>query len=249
MGYLMALKVQYQLKHGRVLMRSGYLYTFQYLAYQHDKNPLIIFLNSFSGTHPVTKRQWRFFQAINLTYLPRAKRLRFVKSWMKTLKRSGSVRLTWQKVKSQYPELKVAMRRYFYSPKYYVRSLVEIKQSATKNLNEAYSNKQIENMLIGSKISSKKTVDADMINSDKIKELQEWVVDGGLVVEAVRSCMSKDFSSRAMKEAILSMYGKKQHMGMEGKLRGRKSKLPRGRTKPQAFGPPKFLTLGDVGLE
>lgn len=122
----MALKVQYRKKLNKVMMRSGYLYTFRYRAYENDPSPTAIFLNSFSGTHPNTKRQWRFLQMLNLTYVPRSKRKSFAKDWIKTLKKTNNVKLTYEKVKNKYPFLKLAIRRYFYSPSYYITNLKEI---------------------------------------------------------------------------------------------------------------------------
>lgn len=73
-----------------------------------------------------TKHQWRFFQAINFTYVPRADRKRFAQMWMTEFTRSKNVRFTWQKVQRRFPYLQHAVRRYFFRPGYYIRDLEEI---------------------------------------------------------------------------------------------------------------------------
>jgi hypothetical protein len=78
------------------------------------------------GTHPNTGNQWRFFQAINFTYIPRSVRKRFLDDWMRILQGSTDPRFTWELIKRRYPWLKVAVRRYFFQPNYYMTSLREI---------------------------------------------------------------------------------------------------------------------------
>lgn len=96
-------------------------------AWEHDPVPIYFHMYSFSGTHPSTGRQWRFFQGINLNFIPRASRKRFVKEWMMILKRTkGNMRLTWAIVKNYYPFMDIAVRRYFYSPNYYIKDLREV---------------------------------------------------------------------------------------------------------------------------
>ncbi|MFA5025013.1 MAG: hypothetical protein WC503_00700 [Candidatus Shapirobacteria bacterium] len=120
----MALKVHYNFKQGGVTLQSGNLYKFSYQAFEHDPSPVILYLNSLSGRHPTTGRQWRFHQAINLNYLPRGTRAKFVETWMaEMLRNKGNVKLTWDRVKTQYPYMKEVIRRYFYSPVYYIRGL------------------------------------------------------------------------------------------------------------------------------
>ena len=82
---------------------------------------------AFSGTHPSTGRQWRFIQAINFTYVPRSMRKAFANEWVRVFERTnGNVRFTWDIVKRKYPYLKHAVRRYFYSPTYYISKLQSI---------------------------------------------------------------------------------------------------------------------------
>ncbi len=79
------------------------------------------------GNHPRTGNQWRFFQGINFTYIPRSMRRQFARDWVRTLERTrGNVRFTWELVQRRYPYLKNAVRRYFYRPTYYIRDLNEV---------------------------------------------------------------------------------------------------------------------------
>jgi hypothetical protein len=81
---------------------------------------------SIEGTHPNTGHQWRILQAINFTYIPRGIRKRFMDIWLKELQRSRNIKFTWQKVLTRYPFLKIGVRRYFFTPTYYIKSLEEI---------------------------------------------------------------------------------------------------------------------------
>lgn len=117
----MALTRKREFAFRNLIWKSGNLYTFKYNAWQHDPQPVIIFMYAFSGTHPKTGRQWRFFQGINFTYIPRTARRRFAQEWARVYKRSnGNLRFTYLTVKRRYPYLVGATRRYFYSPAYYV---------------------------------------------------------------------------------------------------------------------------------
>jgi hypothetical protein len=95
-------------------------------AWEHDPKPVVIFMASIEGLHPNTGHQWRLFQCINFTYIPRAHRKRFLKIWMKELDKKGNIKFTWKKVVAKYPYLKPAIRRYFFKPNYYIRNLEEI---------------------------------------------------------------------------------------------------------------------------
>lgn len=81
---------------------------------------------SFSGTHPGSGRQWRFFQSLNLTYVARSERRRFANDWMRIFTTTKNTKLTWDIVKRKYPYIKHAVRRYFYTPDYYITKLREI---------------------------------------------------------------------------------------------------------------------------
>lgn len=95
-------------------------------AWERDPKPTIIFMASIEGIHPNSGHQWRLFQCLNFTYIPRAQRKRFLKIWMKELDKTKNLKLTWRKVLAKYPYLKPAIRRYFFKPNYYIRNLEEI---------------------------------------------------------------------------------------------------------------------------
>jgi hypothetical protein len=79
------------------------------------------------GNHPNTGHQWRFFQAINFTYVPRTQRRQFAQDWVETFQRTnGNTRFTWELCVRRYPYLKHAVRRYFFKPNYYITKLREI---------------------------------------------------------------------------------------------------------------------------
>jgi len=82
---------------------------------------------AYSGRHPNTGRQWRFFQAINLSYVPRAKRKKFMKLYQQSYeRRKGKMTFVWRDITTRYPGLKIAVRRYFYSPSYYIINPEEV---------------------------------------------------------------------------------------------------------------------------
>lgn len=119
----MAIRISPTHKHGKVTMQSGHFYTFKYQGFKHDPKPHIIFINKWEGTHPNTGNQMRFVQAINLNYIPRQDRKRFVEDWMEQFQKSKSTEFTWNLVKRKYPYLKFAIRRYFWKPPYYISNL------------------------------------------------------------------------------------------------------------------------------
>lgn len=83
-------------------------------------------MSAISGTHKKTGHQWRVIQAINLNYVPRSVRKRFVKIWMKQLDKNIHPKFTWEKIIARYPTIKLGIRRYFYKPSYYIQKLEEI---------------------------------------------------------------------------------------------------------------------------
>ena len=122
----MAVKRVYKKKFKNVIVKSGFVYSFKYLAFSNDPNPVCIILYALEGISH-TGHQFRFFQGINFTYIPRNIRKQFAKEWKEVMKKSnGNVKFTWEKVKRRYPQLKVAIRRYFFKPSYYITKLVEI---------------------------------------------------------------------------------------------------------------------------
>jgi len=95
--------------------------------WQNDPQPTIILMYAIEGIHPKTGHQWRLFQAINFTYLPRAIRRQFAQDWVDIFERTnGNIRFTYEMVKRRYPQLKKATRRYFFKPVYYISKLREI---------------------------------------------------------------------------------------------------------------------------
>lgn len=106
-------------------MRSGYFYKFRYHAWHNDPKPVVIFMSAITGMHR-SGHQWRLIQCINFTYIPRAMRKRFLKSWMKELDRKGKKKFTWDKIIAKYPYLKPAVRRYLLRPTTYIKQLQEI---------------------------------------------------------------------------------------------------------------------------
>lgn len=109
-----------------IVVKSGYVYTFKYIPWQKDPNPTVIMMYSLEGTNPNTGHQWRFFQAINFSYLPRASRRQFARDWTRILQQTRNPRFTWELCKRRYPYIKHAIRRYFIKPTYYISQLKEI---------------------------------------------------------------------------------------------------------------------------
>lgn len=103
----MALRRVYKKQYQGVSLKSGHFYKFKYQAYERDPKPLIIFMHSIEGIHPNTGHQWRIFQAINFTYVPKAMRKRFLKVWMEEMKKPGNIKFHWQKILSKYPYIKM----------------------------------------------------------------------------------------------------------------------------------------------
>jgi len=122
----MAIRRVYKKKFKGVEMKSGHFYTFKYQAWENDPKPVIVLMYALDGTHPNTGHQWRFFQAINFTYIPRSVRKRFLNDWLRILKSPGTTHLTWDSIKGKYPWLMTATRRYFFKPNYYITDLKEI---------------------------------------------------------------------------------------------------------------------------
>jgi hypothetical protein len=111
--------------HG-VKVKSGYVYSFKYQAWENDPEPTVIIMYALEGVHPNTGHQWRFFQGINFTYIPRSERRRFASDWMRIFTSTKNAKFTWELVKRKYPYLKHAVRRYFFKPDYYITKLREI---------------------------------------------------------------------------------------------------------------------------
>jgi hypothetical protein len=122
----MAIRRVEKKKFKGVTVKSGYIYRFKYQAWENDPQPVVIMMYALDGIHPRSGHQWRFFQAINFTYVPRAMRKQFVQAWIREYSRTKNLRFTWEKVKRQYPYVQHAVRRYFFKPTYYITDLEEI---------------------------------------------------------------------------------------------------------------------------
>jgi hypothetical protein len=122
----MGIRRAYYKKFQGVEMKSGYFYTFKYQSWENDPEPTIILMYALEGIHPNTGHQWRFFQAINFTYIPRSVRKRFLNEWKRVLASTNDPRFTWELIKRKYPWLQIAVRRYFFRPNYFIKSLKEI---------------------------------------------------------------------------------------------------------------------------
>ena len=142
----MALRRVYKKKFKGVNLKSGYFYKFKYRPYRLDPNPVIIFLHGIEGIHPNSGHQWRLFQAINFTYVPRGMRKKFLKDWMNQLEKPGNIRLNWQKILGRYPIIKMGIRRYQFKPSDYITNLEEIpldriQKEVTKTMVKDFSKK------------------------------------------------------------------------------------------------------------
>lgn len=95
-------------------------------AWESDPKPTVIMMYALDGMNKRTGHQWRFFQAINFTYIPRNDRKRFAKDWIRIMGNTRNPRFTWNIVKRKYPYIQHAIRRYFFKPPYYIQDLKEI---------------------------------------------------------------------------------------------------------------------------
>ncbi len=119
----MAIRRNEKKKFKGVTWKSGHIYTFKYHAWHNDPQPVIILMYALEGTHENTGHQWRFFQGINFTYIPRSMRRNFAKKWLQTYERTGGdIRFTWELVKGTFPWMRLAVRRYFFKPSYYIKN-------------------------------------------------------------------------------------------------------------------------------
>lgn len=119
----MALTVHKKKKINGTTFKSGHMYKFSYQAYQNDPNPTALVINILSGYHPKTGHEHHYMQCINLSYIPRKDRKKFVDTWMKEMSKTKNIEITWNRIKSQYPYIQEGIRRYLYKPRYYIRKI------------------------------------------------------------------------------------------------------------------------------
>ena len=119
----MSLYVLKKKKHGQIMFEAGKFYKFDYRGYNNDPTPVIIFINAIEGIHENTGHQWRIIQAINLSYVPRKDRIRFVEDWQLYSEKAHDIKFTWKLIERKYPYIKFAIRRYFTKPVYYINNL------------------------------------------------------------------------------------------------------------------------------
>lgn len=119
----MSIKISQTHKHGNITMKAANFYTFKYQGFRNDPSPHIIFINKAEGIHPKTGHQHRYITGINLNYVPRQDRKRFVEDWITNFQKSKSAKFTWDVVKRKYPYIAFAIRRYFWKPPYYISKL------------------------------------------------------------------------------------------------------------------------------
>ncbi len=131
----MAVRVQYTKKFGGVQWKSGHVYKFKYHAWHNDPEPIILFMYAFAGVNPSTGHEWRFIQGVNFSYIPRTHRRAFISRWLVIWEQSnGNFQLTWDRLVTEFPYLKNAVRRYFYKPTYYIKNPMEIPLEDMENV-------------------------------------------------------------------------------------------------------------------
>lgn len=128
------IRILHEKKHSGVTFKAGHFYTFKYRAFQHDPQPLIIFISAAEGINPKTGNQHRYIQGINLNYIPLRDRKRFLKEFRSTIDRTKNIKFTWNIIKKRYPYIAYAVRRYFYMPRYYIYDLSKIPEEAVQGV-------------------------------------------------------------------------------------------------------------------
>lgn len=127
----MALTQLWEKKVNKVTFKSGQFYQFKYRAFLHDPHPMIIFVNAIQGIHS-SGNQHRYLQGINLNYIPKRDRTKFVKDFMR-LNAKNDIKFTWKLIQRRYPYIAFAVRRYFYMPTTYITELTHIPEELVEN--------------------------------------------------------------------------------------------------------------------
>ncbi len=123
----MSLKIYKEYTHNRVKLVTGHAYSFKYAAYANDPSPIVFLISTIRGIHPNTGHQWRLIQGINISYIPRADRKRFIEIWKREMTYTNArPEFSWEKIKRQFPYIQHGIRRYMLKPNYYIRDLREV---------------------------------------------------------------------------------------------------------------------------
>jgi hypothetical protein len=113
----MALRELRQKKFGPVLIKSGNLYAFTYKYFENDPVPLVLCISCVEGLHPTTHKRHSYMMGVNLSYIPRNFRKQFGKNWQTIMENSkGKAILPYRTIKSRYPMLEIAIRKYLLTP-------------------------------------------------------------------------------------------------------------------------------------
>lgn len=122
----MALTFKFKKKSHGVTWKSGHMYKFSYSPYNQDPTPQILYCYTTEGIHPRTGHQHRYHSGINISYLPRKIRKKFVEDWRKEFSKNKNMKITLTNLKRKYPYLEEFFRRYNIKPNYYIRNVQEI---------------------------------------------------------------------------------------------------------------------------
>lgn len=123
----MAIKYHLKKKAANVTWKSGHIYQFRYSHWHNDPRPLIIVMGLTSGFHSNTNHEHHYISGLNISYVPRTHRTRFARQWKNEMqKNNGRVELAWDRVQTDFPYLKHAVRRYWYKPGYMITDAKEI---------------------------------------------------------------------------------------------------------------------------
>jgi hypothetical protein len=123
----MSLRVFYSITYQGMHLKSGHCYHFGYSRYENDPHPIIFFLNAIVGTNPNTGHLWNLIQGINLNYVPKNSRLKFVQMWKPVVTMGANMLMTWRRIQGQMPFLRgrggmIPIRRYLLGPGRYIVS-------------------------------------------------------------------------------------------------------------------------------
>jgi hypothetical protein len=121
----MSLRIFYNITYQGLHLQSGQCYHFGYSRYQNDPHPIIFFINGIIGTHPMTGHMWNLIQGINLNYIPKNDRLKFVNMWKPVVTNGANMLMTWKRIQGQFPYLRglggfIPIRRYLLGPGKYI---------------------------------------------------------------------------------------------------------------------------------